>query len=160
MTDEKVDRKGAAMVAAETLRHTAFNRWNAEREWMKQSRGGELTIHETAEKLGTVSGEAFNVAMQVLVDQALHAPKIRDKRAAAEIIARVHMQEIDLRCKYVEQYQLAVERRSLDPSRSVTTSLASDATTGDGPAPLQALPRKLTEEEMTAMIQARRKKVG
>lgn len=144
MSDKDIDIKAAALLAADTLRHQAQQEWWAEREFMIKARGGELTLSDVHEKLGSQTGRAFSKAMQMLVDIAMHAPTARDRTRAAEVICKVHLAEVELKCKYLEGYRVVAEGGQVV---SVPQAEVRD---------LPALPA-MTPEEMTELIQARRK---
>lgn len=142
------EEQAAIEVAKETLRSTATADWFAERKFMLESRGTELTISQVHEKMGTVTARAFNTAVQVLLDNTLHAPTVAEKRKNAEILVKLHLAEVELKLKYLSAYT------GLDAHGEYSPPSAAD----DKPVVLQQLPElpPMTEEQMTELIQARR----
>jgi hypothetical protein len=142
----RAKREAATRVAAETLRHVAAQEWHAEREFMRKSRGKDLTIDEVTEAIGTKTAKGFSVAMQILVDNALHAPTAQERRKNAEILAKVHLAERELKLKFFETY------RALDAPVEMPSEKKE-------PVVLQELPElpPMTDEQLTELIQLRRK---
>lgn len=157
--EKRVEREAATRVAAETLRHVAADDWHAEREFMRKARGDrDITINEVVEAIGTKTERAFNIAMQVLVDNALHAPTAAERRKSAEVIAKVSLAERELKAKYLETYR-ALDNLVEMPGEEVKPK---KATAGEEKAaPLPELPQlpPMTEEQLTTLIQMRRKKL-
>lgn len=142
-TDElEVPPEVAAKLAEAALKHAALNDWNRERREMEENRGGRLVLTEST--LGTLTERNFETAMQVLVDNALHAPKVADKNRAAQIIAQVHLGEMELKLRYVEAY--AALHGGLGPKAREEPVVQK----------LPELP-PMTKEQLTELIQQRRK---
>jgi hypothetical protein len=143
---EELEAKAALEVAKDTLRHTATADWHAEKEFMLASRGGQLTIHEVREKMGTVTARAFNVAVQQLMDLTMNHPEGKERRRAAEVLVKLHLAEVELKLKYLQAYTM------VDSEGEVVKPVENK------PVVLQELPAlpPMTEEQLTDLIQARR----
>lgn len=147
---DKVDPKVALELAKETLRHAATADWHAEKQFMLEARGSELTISQVHEKLGTVTGRAFNVAVQVLMDNALHAPTASERRRSSEVLVKLHLAELELKCKYLQAYLGAADGGNAVEQPGPMT----------GSVTLPSLPElpPMTQEQLTELIQARRQR--
>lgn len=135
--------KAAALLASDTLRHAATAEWWAEREFMKKARGGDITLDIVHEKLGSVTGRSFAVAVQQLMDITQHAPQAQERRRAAAVLVKLHIAELELKLRYLEQYNV------------VQSGVQPVAAKQEHP---DVLPKvQLTPEQVTELLQLRRK---
>lgn len=82
--DRHVQLKAATQLANETMRASAVAEWHARREYMRASRGEDLTLPKVLEESAT---QAINArALAVLCDIAVHDPDPRWRTRAAELI--------------------------------------------------------------------------
>lgn len=150
--DRDIKRKeqaAAVQLATETLRHAATADWWAEREFMLKSRGSELTLNEVHQKMGTITGHAFNLAVQQLIDLAMHHPEGKERRRSSEVLVKLHLAEVELKLKYLQNYAIVdgsvVQEKKDEPSVSVKA--------------LPELP-PMTDEQLRQLVQARSRRTA
>jgi hypothetical protein len=90
---QRVEAKAAKDVAAETLRSAAQAEWLARRDFMRQSRGQDLTLpQETSTHFETVVQAIHARALTVLDDIQCHDPDPKYRIAAADSILRYDLE--------------------------------------------------------------------